>query len=101
MLQLGVFGGKYMTDCRKEFPKSWFARAKLSTERRDPSLNFFGVMRASRYPHGARRAGFTRTIRAAGSNGIAVTIGGAGEMTAADQALACDSSPRVTSEKEL
>ena len=43
MLQLGVFGGKYMTDCRDEFPASWFARAKLSPERRDPSLNFFGV----------------------------------------------------------
>jgi hypothetical protein len=43
MLSLGVFGGKYMTDCRKEFPKSWFARAKLSPNRRDPSLNFFGI----------------------------------------------------------
>jgi hypothetical protein len=43
LLWLGVFGGKYMTDCRREFPKSWFARAKLSPRRRDPSLNFFGV----------------------------------------------------------
>ena len=43
MLRLGVFGGKYMTDCGREFPKSWFARAKLSAKRRDPSLNFFGV----------------------------------------------------------
>jgi hypothetical protein len=43
MLQLGVFGGKYMTDCRQEFPTSWFKEAKLSPAERDPSLNFFGV----------------------------------------------------------
>ena len=43
MLALGVFGGKYMTDCRAEFPASWFARAKLCHERHDPTLNFFGV----------------------------------------------------------
>lgn len=43
MLQLGVFGGKYMTDCRDEFPSSWFARAKLSPARHDPRLNYFGV----------------------------------------------------------
>jgi hypothetical protein len=43
MLKLGVFGGKYMTDCTREFPKSWFARAKLSPRGRDPSLNFFNV----------------------------------------------------------
>jgi hypothetical protein len=43
MLRLGVFGGKYMTDCRREFPASWFARAKLCAQRHDPSLNCFGV----------------------------------------------------------
>jgi len=43
MLQLGVFGGKYMTDCRDEFPSSWFARARLSPARHDPRLNYFGV----------------------------------------------------------
>lgn len=43
MLKLGVFGGKYMTDCRGEFPKAWFAGAKLCAERNDPALNYFGV----------------------------------------------------------
>ena len=43
LLQLGVFGGKYMTDCRREFPASWFARARLSATRHDPRLNCFGV----------------------------------------------------------
>lgn len=43
MLALGVFGGKYMTDCVDEFPESWFATARLSPGRRDPSLNYFGV----------------------------------------------------------
>lgn len=43
MLRLGVFGGKYMTDCRDEFPESWFRGAKLSPGRRDASLNYFKV----------------------------------------------------------
>lgn len=43
MLKLGVFGGKYMTDCTKEFPKDWFKEAKLSPEKANPKLNFFGV----------------------------------------------------------
>ena len=43
MLELGVFGGRYMTDCQAEFPASWFRRAKLCPERHDPKLNCFGV----------------------------------------------------------
>lgn len=43
MLTLGVFGGKYMTDCGKEFPKSWFVKAKLCSTQHDPDLNYFGV----------------------------------------------------------
>jgi len=43
MLELGIFGGKYMTDCRKEFPASWFKKAKLCAQEHDPRLNFFGV----------------------------------------------------------
>ena len=43
MLELGVFGGKYMTDCAAEFPDDWFERARLCPERHDPGLNFFGV----------------------------------------------------------
>ena len=43
MLSLGVFGGKYMTDCKKEFPPEWFSRAKLSPLKKDISLNYFKV----------------------------------------------------------
>jgi hypothetical protein len=43
MLALGVFCGRYMTDCRAEFPAIWFERAKLSPSHRDCSLNYFGV----------------------------------------------------------
>jgi hypothetical protein len=43
MLELGVFGGKYMTDCQDEFPKSWFTHAKLSPDKKDKNCNYFRV----------------------------------------------------------
>jgi hypothetical protein len=43
MLRLGVFGGKYMTDCEKEFPSDWYKNAKLDSEKHNPELNFFKV----------------------------------------------------------
>jgi hypothetical protein len=42
MLQLGVFGGKYLNDCKQEFPDDWFLKAKLSRQK-DISLNYFEV----------------------------------------------------------
>jgi hypothetical protein len=43
MLALGIFGGKYLTDCRDEFPAAWFENARLSPERHNPEINYFGV----------------------------------------------------------
>lgn len=46
MLELGVFGGRYMRDCKKEYPANWFTKAKLhknNTPGHDKNLNFFKV----------------------------------------------------------
>lgn len=43
MLKMGVFGGKYMTDCRLEYPKEWFEEAKLNSKFHDAKLNYYGV----------------------------------------------------------
>jgi len=42
-LALGVFGGVYMRDCRDEFPADWYESAKLASDARDASLNFFEI----------------------------------------------------------
>lgn len=47
MLEMGVFGGLYMRDCIKEFPKDWFINAKFlpkDEKKADKNLNFFGVI---------------------------------------------------------
>ena len=52
MLELGVFGGKYMTDCRDEFPIDWFENAKLNSDFHDAKLNLF--FRAMNNPNSAK-----------------------------------------------
>lgn len=44
MLELGIFGGLYMSDKPEEFPKNWFSKAKLSPDgKRHKELNCFHV----------------------------------------------------------
>lgn len=43
MLALGVFGGVYMRDCTREFPKDWFVKAKFAKDKREADLNYFGM----------------------------------------------------------
>ena len=47
MLELGVFGGKYMTDCRDEFPASWFAHAKLCPDASRPAAQLLRRQRVA------------------------------------------------------
>ena len=43
MLELGIFGGKYLTDCKNEFPADWFTDAKLSPNYKNIDINYFKV----------------------------------------------------------
>jgi len=42
MLELGVFEGKYLNDCKNEFPLNWYENAKLSSYP-DIQCNYFRV----------------------------------------------------------
>ena len=81
MLALGVFCGRYVTDCRGEFPESWFANARLATGAPDCSLNFFSVQAGKPLTYWRAKAGFTLTILAAGSSGTADTTRAGGWKT--------------------
>jgi len=43
MLQMGVFEGKYCNDQIFEFPREWYKLSKLSPEKADPNVNYFGI----------------------------------------------------------
>ncbi|MBF24901.1 MAG: hypothetical protein CMP49_00050 [Flavobacteriales bacterium] len=43
MLNMGVFGGKYINDCQSEYPKNWFINARTSNFQKDVNLNFYKV----------------------------------------------------------
>ncbi|SCA56562.1 conserved hypothetical protein [Candidatus Terasakiella magnetica] len=56
MLEMGVFEGKYLNDCRSEFPQDWFENAKLA-DIANPELNYFEIK--SRQPlHEWKRKGW-------------------------------------------
>jgi hypothetical protein len=42
MLAMGVFEGKYLNDCRDEFPANWYTDARIA-DQPDPALNYFGL----------------------------------------------------------
>lgn len=43
MLEMGVFEGHYLNDCRAEFPADWFKNAKVSPSVPDISKNYFKI----------------------------------------------------------
>jgi hypothetical protein len=74
MLELGVFGGDYLNDCKKEFPKDWFAKANLSNHGHDKKMNFFGVDVSQPLVIWQKKGWIFHEDPVGGSNGIADII---------------------------
>ena len=55
MLELGVFEGRYLNDCRAEFPADWFGNAKLSSDAPDVAKNCFGIKSRMSLPEWRKR----------------------------------------------
>jgi len=104
MLQLGVFCGKYMTDCRNEFPKNWFAKAKFARGKRDCSLNFFKID-ASQPLSEMEAEGLDPSQRSTRLVPMVLPLlhgpPPAGGRRTADQTLEGDSPPRSANPEEL
>ena len=69
MLELGVFGGSYFEGKIKEYPKSWFIKAKLS-KTFDIKQNYFKVRAGLSREYWVERVGFLKKILWVGFNGI-------------------------------
>lgn len=74
MLHMGVFEGKYLNDCRNEFPADWFRNAALAPQTANAGINFFHLKSRLSLQEWQNAAGFTARIPAAGFNGIAAII---------------------------
>ena len=99
MLELGVFGGKYMTDCTAEFPIDWFVKVRLCSERHDPDLNLFGV-NASQPLAEWRRKGWIYEEDPRGWLQVTVPLAGPRSGLAPLHNIACRAHLRIDFEKQ-
>lgn len=75
MLELGVFGGLYFGDKPKEYPKAWFAKAKISKDhKKHKELKFFREFNASQPLSVWRDKHWITNVYGGGLSGIVVII---------------------------